>query len=166
MSWHDYQIERRKNKDTVESWVSSHLIRHYWSSLVVLAKRPAAKPNGHWISEFSIVKSSNVITVSMLPSKCGDNIPLFDVIGAQSTGNKQERNYYFTEFHSAVTVKRELAASPPVTGTFDILYQNKAIQGTLYATVLSNPFTGKNRLALDRVKICYSKATACSKGLT
>ena len=98
----------------------------------MLAKKEAAKPNGHWISDFVVSKTTNAITITMSPAKCGNNIPLFDIIGAQSTGNLEEKNYYFKEFNSTVTIKREQAASSPVTGTFDILYQNKVIKGTVY----------------------------------
>ena len=95
------------------------------------AKVEGAKPNGHWIYDFSITKASNVITIDMSPLNCGVGIPLFDIVGAQSTGNNDEKNYNFAEFNSAVNVKREQAASPPITGTIDILYQGKSITGKM-----------------------------------
>lgn len=100
------------------------------SSFSVLKKRQAAKPNGHWIYAFSVTKvSSSEVTIKMSPAKCGDHIPLLDIVGARKTHGVDETSFHFTEFNSAITVTRKRAASPPITGTYDILYQNKKLQG-------------------------------------
>lgn len=103
---------------------------------LVSNKREASKPNGHWISEVSVEKSSSTEwTIVMTPAKCGDNIPLIDIAGAQRTDVEEERNFHFNEFHSAIKVKRKQAASPPITGTFDLLHQNRTIRGIVTVLV-------------------------------
>ena len=92
--------------------------------------RKAAKPNGHWISEFSVTKSSSKkFTVSMSPAKCGDNLPLFAVVGAEQSGNQDDMSFNFTEFSSEIRIEREQAASPPLTGMFDLSQLNKTVSG-------------------------------------
>ncbi|XP_028395269.1 fibrocystin-L-like [Dendronephthya gigantea] len=97
--------------------------------VTVSKMRKAAKPNGHWISDASVTKtSSKEFTVSMSPAKCGDGIPLLEVVGAQRKGDKDDASFNFTEFGSSIEIKREKAASPPLTGVFDISHQNTTVK--------------------------------------
>ena len=92
--------------------------------------RKGAKPNGHWISEVSVTKtSSKEFTINMSPAKCGDNLPLFGIVGAQSSDGVEERRFNFTEFASDVTIRRKQAAHPPLTGVFDLSHLNKTVKG-------------------------------------
>ncbi len=94
--------------------------------------RKAAIPNGHWISEMSVTKaSSKEFTVSMSPARCGDNLPLFTVLGVQSSGSKDDMSFNFTEFSSDIRIRRKKAASPPLTGMFDISQLNETVQGKM-----------------------------------
>lgn len=69
----------------------------------------------------------------MTPAKCAFNIPLIDIFGAQGSRGKEKKSFHFTEFKSAITVTRNVAASPPIKGTFDISYKNKTIRGIPYS---------------------------------
>ena len=93
-------------------------------------RRVGAKPNGYWISEFSVEKPSpNKWTIAMHAGKSGHNLPLIEVYGAQKSGGSEKKMFRFPEFNSNITITRDLAASPPLTGTFDITFQNKTIRG-------------------------------------
>ena len=103
--------------------------------VIVTKMRKAAKPNGHWISDMSVTKtSSKEFSVSMSPAECGDNLPLFAVVGAQSSGSKDDMNFNFTEFSSDIRIQREQAASPPLTGAFDLSQLNETVKGKMWFT--------------------------------
>ena len=94
--------------------------------------RKVAKPNGHWISEVSVNKqSASEFTITMSPVNCGDNLPLFAIAGAQASGSQDDRNFNFTEFTSEIRIQRKKAASPPLTGMFDLSHLNKTVHGKI-----------------------------------
>ena len=100
--------------------------------VIVTKMRKAAKPNGHWISEVSVSKkSSTEFTINMSPARCGDNLPLFNVLGAQASGSKDEKIFNFTEFVSGITIRRDQAANPPLTGVFDLSQLDKTVKGEI-----------------------------------
>lgn len=114
--------------------------------ILVSKMRKAAIPNGHWISDVSVAKtSSKEFTVTMSPAKCGDNLPLLSVVGAQNKGDKDDASFNFTEFGSSVRIKREKAASPPLTGIFDISQLNTSVKGKIKLKKVSN---GMGNIAL------------------
>ena len=100
--------------------------------VIVTKMRKAATPNGHWISVVSVTKkSSSEFTINMSPARCGDNLPLFTVLGAQGNGSKDDKSFNFPEFVSDVRIQREQAASPPLTGVFDLSQLDKTVKGEM-----------------------------------
>lgn len=74
----------------------------------------------------------------MHAGRSGHNIPLIEVYGAQKSGGSEKKLSRFPEFNSNVTITRDLAASPPLTGTFDITFWNKIIRGIVSQYVFLN----------------------------
>ena len=100
--------------------------------VIVTKMRKAATPNGHWISEVSVTKkSSSEFTINMSPARCGDNLPLFTVLGAQGNGSKDDKSFNFQEFVSDIRIQRDQAASPPLTGVFDLSQLDKTVKGEM-----------------------------------
>ena len=76
-------------------------------------------------------------TISLLPANCGSPLPLLAIADASREGNSDAVSATYTKdgLNSSVQVKREQEASPPVEGTFDIIYNGITITGGYYVTV-------------------------------
>ena len=99
---------------------------------LVLNRKAAAHPNGHWIKEFSVDKLSETsFKLKMKPAYCGNDIPLISVEGVPRTDGDEQSSFNFTDIGATITVTRNKAASPPLTGTFDITFENKTIKGII-----------------------------------
>lgn len=104
----------------------------------VIPTRNAAKPNGFLIKDFTVEKNSDANwTISLLPANCGSPLPLLEVADAIHEGNGDAFSATYTKdgLNSSAQVKREQEASPPVEGTFDIIYNGITITGGCYVVV-------------------------------
>ena len=108
---------------------------------LVLNRKVAAHPNGHWIKTFRVKKSSeNSFKFEMTPAYCGKDIPLISIEGVPRTDGDQQSRFNFTEIDATIMVTRDKAASPPLTGTFDITFGNKTIRGIRQIGIISTLF--------------------------
>ena len=95
----------------------------------------AAKPNGFLIKDFTVEKNSDTNwTISLLPANCGSPLTLLAVADAilERNSNADYATYTKNGLNSSVLVKREQEASPPIEGTFDIIYNGIMITGVYY----------------------------------
>ena len=98
----------------------------------VIPIKNAAKPNGFLIKDFTVEKNSDTNwTICLLPANCGSPLTLLAVADAILQGNNNADNATYTKdgLNSSVLVKREQEASPPIEGTFDIIYNGIIITG-------------------------------------
>ena len=92
-------------------------------------RRVCAKPNGYWIDEFSIQKTDqHNWTLAMTVTSCGNNIPLINIVGGEPSNENADNKMYHLN-NANFLVSRNLAASPPITGTFDLSFLNNTING-------------------------------------
>ena len=102
------------------------------NSFSVLNRNVAGHPNGHWIKEFETEKLSETsFRLKMTPAYCGDGIPLISIAGVPRTDDDQQSSFNFSDIGATVTVERTKAAIRPLTGTFDITFENTTITGIL-----------------------------------
>lgn len=89
-----------------------------------------ALPNGNSIETFSTEKlSENSLRIKMTPANCGHGIPLISVEGVPRTDGDQQSSFHFLKINATISVTRTKAASPPLTGTFDLTHTNRTIRG-------------------------------------
>ena len=75
--------------------------------------------------------SETSFKLKMTPAYCGDDIPLISIDGVPRTDSDQQSSFNVSDIGATVTVARTKAATPPLTGTFDITFENKTIKGIL-----------------------------------
>lgn len=100
--------------------------------------RNAAKPNGFLIKDFTVEKNSDTNwTISLLPANCGSPLPLLAVKDSirMENGDASRATYTKDGLTSSVLVRQEQEASPPIEGTFDIIYNGTLITGGYYVLV-------------------------------
>ncbi|XP_038070546.1 fibrocystin-L-like isoform X1 [Patiria miniata] len=83
----------------------------------------AASPNGVFVLDASVTKTHFSFDITLTPSNCGYDFPLLEIKDANVTANGSEVAWYWTETWPAdtmISVQRQVAATPPIGGTFEI----------------------------------------------
>ena len=102
----------------------------FFYAALVVDRKIAARPEGNWIKKFNVdILSENSFKLSMTPAYCGSGIPLISIDGVPRVDGDQQSTFNISDIGASITVERTKAASPPLTGTFDITFDNKTIEG-------------------------------------
>eukprot|EP00795_Rhopilema_esculentum_P009048 gene9048-16692_t len=113
--------------------VGDTLFDNIWigaSDMIVTPTLPAAQPNGALIQSFEVTKpSNNSIEISMHVADCVTNVGLMKIHGKTASKTTATSATYSLSGTATVTVTQTQKASSPVTGTFDLLYEDKLFEG-------------------------------------
>ncbi|XP_023931568.1 fibrocystin-L-like, partial [Lingula anatina] len=102
-------------------------------SLTMKRSRPPFV-NRLMVLDVTVTGSSGDYNITIVPSNCQSDFPLFGVSGAVNTSGDPASNDVTLRGSSwpsgvQVEVTRVQAASPPILGTFDLQYQNEQLTG-------------------------------------
>ncbi|XP_065144791.1 fibrocystin-L-like [Paramisgurnus dabryanus] len=96
-------------------------------------RRPAFGSSGPIFSVIYVNKQTNGLQISYeitaWPNNCGFGIPLFEVGFLQKMPNSTEDLMIQRQENATVTINRLYKASPPLTGTFDVLIFGQRVEG-------------------------------------
>nr|XP_055075128.1 fibrocystin-L-like [Misgurnus anguillicaudatus] len=96
-------------------------------------RRPALGSSGPFFSDIYINKQTNGLQISYeitaFPNNCGFGIPLFEVGFLQKMPNSTEDLMIQHQDNAKITITRLYKASPPLTGTFDVLIFGQRVEG-------------------------------------
>ncbi|XP_043073568.1 PKHD1 like 1, tandem duplicate 1 [Puntigrus tetrazona] len=104
-------------------------------SNVVIHKRrpPALASSGLFFSNISVSKQANASQVSYeitaTPYNCGFGVPLFEIGFLEKMPNSTGDQLMQSQGSTTVTVMRPQKASPPLTGTFDVEFFGRRVEG-------------------------------------
>ncbi|XP_026145815.1 PKHD1 like 1, tandem duplicate 1 isoform X2 [Carassius auratus] len=103
------------------------------SNVVIHRRRPPAlASSGLFFSNISVSKQANASQVSYeitaTPYNCGFGVPLFE-IGFLQMPNSTGDRLIQSQGNATVTVMRPQKASPPLTGTFDVEFFGRRVEG-------------------------------------
>nr|XP_014351910.1 PREDICTED: fibrocystin-L [Latimeria chalumnae] len=132
-------------------------------------KPQALASKGIFFEQFSVIQinsnRTNKYELTMTPFHCGHDIPLLAIGFAQADANntQNESLYRGTTWpgKSAIHVQRVQAASPPVTGTFDIQAYGKHLDG-LHANISASGLQYSLQSISSMGQISVSRSGSCA----
>lgn len=115
---------------------------------MIPSKLPAM-PSGYLIKTVSVEQlEPGRFSVCMLAAGCGFDLPLIAVDTAMLSNSSRDPNnatYKVPGMKSSIHVQRVQNATPPITGTFDVTYKGKTVEG--------NPFDGNQASVLFSMEV-------------
>lgn len=109
----------------------------------MFSERGSAKPGGFLIEGFEVEKKSETEwEISLSPADCGFNLPTIQFNETEEVGNNNNNNsitFRGQGLKSSINVTRIQFATPPISGSFVLSYQNKVSKG-MYSLFLVKAF--------------------------
>ncbi|ROL45843.1 Fibrocystin-L [Anabarilius grahami] len=104
------------------------------SSVIIHRRRPPALAgSGPFFSNITVSKKANVSQVSYeitaTPYNCGFGVPLFELGFLKKMPNSTGDQLIQSQGNATVTIMRPQKASPPLTGTFDVEFLARRVEG-------------------------------------
>ncbi|KAK9957826.1 hypothetical protein ABG768_012036 [Culter alburnus] len=104
------------------------------SNVIIHTRRPPALAgSGPFFSNITVSKKANVSQVSYeitaTPYNCGFGVPLFEIGFLKKMPNRTGDLLIQSQGNATVTIMRPQKASPPLTGTFDVEFLARRVEG-------------------------------------